>query len=247
MPVTLKQFFAALVLVLLGGSADSRAAGKRTLVLYRPTSSTFFIQDGDDAPRELPMGVVGDYPLWADFNGTGKRVPAVYRKGRWLISTTANGNADLTIEFGGQPGDVPLAGDVDGDGKADLVVFRGGQWHVRGTRNPATPQIFHFGTLGDVPLLADFDGDGKLDLAVYRGGQWFVDTHRDGKASLTLAFGGISGDRPLAADWDGNKQTALIVFREGNWLVSGARDGKVSAQEAFGRRGDLPVAVIAGK
>lgn len=82
---------------------------------------------------------------------------------------------------------------------------------------------------------------------MYRGGQWYVDTHRDGKASLTLAFGGANSDRPLAASWDGGKQCALIVFRDGTWLVSAARDGKVSAQVAFGTTGDIPVAIWASK
>lgn len=234
------------VLALLSSLVFAQQPVARQLVLYRPSSATFFIRssDGNEPARELPMGTPGDIPLWADFRGDGKPSPGVYRKGHWFISTHADGKADLTMEFGGQAGDIPLVADMDGDGRPDLVLFRAGEWHVRGTRNPAVAQIFHFGVAGDVPLLADFDGDGKIDLAVFRGGQWYVDTHRGGKADLTFAFGDATKDRPLAADWTGNRQSALVVFRDGTWLVSAQRDGKVSAQAAFGAKDDIPVAVL---
>ena len=214
-------------------------------VLYRPATSTFYIkQDGEDKPvAALQFGAPGDIPLWADFAGDGKREPALYRKGQWLISMHADAKVDLTLNFGGQPGDIPLAADVDGDGRADLVVFRAGEWDVRGTRNPAVTQIFHFGAAGDVPLLADFDGDGKIDFAVFRGGQWYVDTHRTGKADLSFAFGGVANERPLAAAWHGNGRAALVLFRDGAWYVSAQRDGKVSTEATFGTKGDIPVAV----
>lgn len=213
-------------------------------VLYRPSTSTFYIKQdvANKAVEALQFGAAGDIPLWADFTGDGKREPALYRKGQWLISTRADAKVDQTVSFGGQAGEIPLAADVDGDGRADLVVFRSGEWDVRGTRNPAITQIFHFGAAGDVPLLADFNGDGKVDFAVFRGGQWYVDTHRTGKADLTFAFGGVANERPLAADLQGSGQAALILFRDGDWYVSAQRDGKVSSQTTFGTKGDMPVA-----
>ncbi|HSE13186.1 MAG TPA: VCBS repeat-containing protein [Rudaea sp.] len=240
----LSKSVAAIALGLLAALAFAQRPGTRELVLYRPSAATFFIKsgEGDTAPRMLAMGAPGDIPLWGDFNGDGKRAPALFRKGTWLISSRADGKVDMTIEFGGQPGDIPLVADVDGDGRSDLVIFRAGEWHVRGSRNPAVAQIYHFGTAGDVPLLADFDGDGKIDLAVFRAGQWYVDTHRTGKADLTFAFGDATKDRPLAADWTGNRKSALVVFRDGEWLVSTERDGKVTARAAFGTKGDIPVA-----
>jgi len=107
-------------------------------------------------------------------------------------------------------------------------------------------QTLRFGTLGDVPLLADFNGDGKIDLAVFRSGQWYVDTHRSGKADLTVSFGGVPNEKAIAADWGGGK-AALVLFRDGEWLVSAQRDGKLSAQAAFGMKDDIPVAVFVSK
>jgi hypothetical protein len=221
----------------------------RELVLYRPGNSTFYVQrEGADAPyRSLTFGARGDIPLWADFNGDGKVSPGLYRSGRWLISSHADGIADTEVDFGGEPGDIPLVGDLDGDGKADLIIYRSGTWIVRGTRNPAHPFELHFGANGDLPLLADFNGDGKLDLAVYRVGNWFVDTHRDGKGDITFAFGGERDDRPLAFDWNGDGKAVPILFRDGEWLVSGLRDGKASAKLSFGAAGDLPVVITVSK
>lgn len=239
------SLMAALGLVVSASCADTPKPHE--WVLYRPATSTFYVKhDSGGTPTVLQFGAPGDVPLWADFTGTGKRTPALYRAGQWMISTHADGKADLILTFGGQPGDIPLAADFDSDGRADLVVFRAGEWSVRGTRNPAVMQILHFGTAGDVPLLADFDGDGKIDMAVFRSGQWYVDTHRSGKADLTLAFGGVPNERALVADWGGG-QAALVLFRDGEWFVSTQRDGKVSAQTVFGTKGDIPVAVWASK
>ena len=85
-------------------------------------------------------------------------------------------------------------------------------------------------------------GDGNIDFAVYRNGQWMIDTHRDGKANVTFAFGGVAGDRPLAGRW-GSGGAVPMLFRDGTWLVSANRDGKVTAQVAFGGKGDVPLAV----
>jgi len=234
-------------LSLVVAAVPAADAGTHQLVLYRPATSTFYIrQEEPTAPvKELPFGAPGDVPFFADFTGDGKREPALYRKGEWMISTHADGKVDITLTFGGQPGEIPLVADVDGDGKADIALFRSGAWYVRGTRNPAINQAFNFGAAGDKPLLADFDGDGKVDFAVYRAGHWYVDTNRDGKAKLDFVFGGEPADRALAVDWDGHAAPAL--FRAGVWLVSGQHDGKVSAQYGFGATGDIPLAAFIQK
>lgn len=239
----------ALLLAACSAASQAQASGTRHVVLYRPSNATFYVRNGDgkSPATELPFGAAGDVPLWADFDGNGKYEPCVYRRGQWLISTHADGKADLVIPFGGQAGDIPLAADMDGDGKADLVVFRSGEWDVRGTRNPALIRILHFGMAGDVPLLGDIDGDGKVDLIVFRSGQWLVDTNRDGKADLSFGFGGVAGEHPLAVDWDGVGHAVPVLFRAGTWLIGAGRDGTVSARLAFGMAGDLPLAVWHGK
>jgi hypothetical protein len=238
----------AALALLANASGVHAASAPREWVLYRPSTSTFYVrrEPGNAPAREVAFGAPGDVPFWADFSGDGKRVPALYRKGQWLISTHADGKADLVLSFGGQPGDVPLVGDVDGDHRADVVAFRGGEWYVRGTRNPAVTQIYRFGVSGDVPLLADFDGDGNVDLAVFRSGHWYVDSNRDGNADLEFAFGGVAGERVLAGSGSDGRAVP-ILFRDGLWLVSAQRDGKVSEQNAFGAKGDIPVAVWTSK
>jgi hypothetical protein len=238
---------AALLLTACSDAGQAQSSVAHELVLYRPSNSTFYIRRDGAAARELPFGTPGDVGLWGDFDGSGRGEPALYRKGQWLISTHADGKADLTLSFGGQPGEIALAADMDGDRKTDLIVFRSGEWDVRGTRNPAVTQILHFGAAGDLPVLADADGDGKVDLIVFRAGQWLVDTQRDGKTDLTFAFGGVAGERPLVANLQAGRPAALVLFRDGEWLVSEQRDGKVTDRFGFGASGDIPLALRATK
>ena len=218
------------------------------VVMYRPSNSTFFFRHGSDpsAVSELAFGAPGDVPLWADFSGSGKREPGVYRHGVWMISTHADGNADITQSFGGAPGDIPLAGDIDGDGKADLVIFRAGEWIVRSSRDPSNVLDFQFGQAGDIPLLADFNGDGKLDLIVFRRGQWFANFERNGKVDATTSFGGAEDQFPVPAFRGLRGRATPALFRDGHWLVD-AGTGSAPIQIDFGGSGDIPVHLEIGK
>lgn len=213
------------------------------LVLYRPGNSTFYIMhEGSKQPaNSVQFGTVGDIPLWADFTGSGKSSPGLYRKGEWLISTHTDGKPDIVIYFGGEPNDIPLAADLDGDGKADEIIFRDGLWFVRESHNPdANPKIYAFGATGDIPVLGDFNGDSKVDLAVFRNGEWLVDTLRNGKVNLTFNFGSPSDKHPIAVDWHGTGKVSPTLFRDGNWLI----DHGPAAPIGFGGTGDIPLSVI---
>jgi hypothetical protein len=250
MPATALGFFLLTTASLAAAGAGPRdEVPAHEWVLYRPANSTFYfkLETGKGSTRELSYGAPGDVPLYADFTGSGKRSPALYRKGVWLVSTRFDSKPDIVINFGGHVDDVPLAADVDGDGRADAVIFRDGEWHVRGTRNTAVTLIFHFGARGDMPLLADFDGDGKIDFAVFRAGHWYVDTNRDGKADLEFTFGGVAGEQAIAGEWTRAGQGVPMLFRAGEWLVSAEHNGAVTAQSLFGAKGDLPLAVSVAK
>lgn len=239
-----KSIVAAGLLILAACSEPGQGpAGKYQVVVYRPSTSTFYVRHGasKEPAAEFPFGAAGDVPLWADFDGSGKPQPALYRKGEWLISTHADGKADVTLAFGGLAGEVPLAADLDGDGKADLIVFRAGEWSVRPSGNPGVTQVFHFGRGGDVPLVADMNGDGKNDLVVFRNGVWLVSTNRDGKVDMTFPFGG-GNDRPVAGSFSAGPSLPML-FRGGTWLVSTKRDGKVWVQFPFGAKDDIPLGV----
>lgn len=220
-------------------AADFDGDGKTDLVVFRPTTGTWFVRNSssnyssDAAWTSYQWGLAGDVPLAADFDGDRKSELTVYRPatGEWFVRfSMANDNyANWTSYQWGLPGDVPLVADFDGDGRTDLVVFRPstGVWYVRDSSSnygrDTAWRSYQWGLAGDIPLAADLDGDHKSDLTVYRPttGEWFVRGSTSDYTTWTSHQWGLPGDVPLAADVDGDDRTDLCVWRPGNgtWHV----------------------------
>jgi hypothetical protein len=118
--------------------ADFDGDGKADLVVYRPTTGTWYVRfssTGYAGWAVYQWGVAGDIPLAADFDGDGKTDLVVWRPGTamWYVRFSSGGYTHWTSYQWGVAGDVPLVTDLDGDGKTDLVVFRPitGTWYVR--------------------------------------------------------------------------------------------------------------------
>jgi CSLREA domain-containing protein len=186
-----------------GGSADIPW-------VFRPPLGAWF-REGS----AVWLGLDGDVPVAADYDGDGTSDEAVFRDGGWYVD-------GLATSWHGLPGDLPVPADYDGDGDADRAVFRGGGWHVEGS--PTT----WLGLSGDLPVPADYDGDGDADRAVFRDGAWYV----DGQATVWF---GLAGDIPVPADYDGDGNVDLAVYRSGEWHIEGA------ATVFFGAPGDVPL------
>jgi hypothetical protein len=175
------------------------------IAIWRPSAGLWALRG-----REwVQLGIDGDVPVPADYDGDGGIDVAVWRPstGLWAI----RGQEWLAW---GAPEDVPVPADYDGDGDDEVAVWRPstGVWAIRGQ------EWVQFGVAGDVPVPADYDGDGDADVAVWRPstGLWAI-------RGLEWVQFGVAGDVPVPADYDGDGDTDVAVWRPstGLWAIRG--------------------------
>ncbi|MGI8786674.1 MAG: DUF5711 family protein [Pyrinomonadaceae bacterium] len=200
----------------IGKPDDYDGDGRDDLTVFRPSSSTWYIQPGNAANfYGVPFGLATDKLVPADYDGDGKTDIAVYRAGIWYLQRSQTGF--LGIAFG-DGGDIPQPADFDGDGRAEIAVWRpsNGVWYVY---NLATNQFtsFQLGTSGDKPVVGDYDGDGRADYAVFRqsDGIWIIQQSTAGLMQFVFGNGsfGDGNDAPVPADYDGDGKTDLAIFQ----------------------------------
>lgn len=182
-------------------TGDYDGDGKTDLAIFRPDNGFWYIllssKDFDASAKQrllIPLGIRGDIPVQADYDGDGKTDPAVFRPSTntWHIIESQSGNR-IEHRFG-ESGDILVPADYTGDGRADLAVYRKDKWYVRDS-STGTIEPFHFGFEDAVPVPADYDGDGIIDFAVFRNGLWYLTESSTGNLR-TLDFG-RTGDVPL--------------------------------------------------
>jgi hypothetical protein len=209
---------------------------------------------GGSVPCNVPLGLRGDIPLTADFNGDGADDCAVFRPstGEWDINSQWQ---TVTHDQLGEPGDIPLAAQFDRDLKADIAVYRPslGLWLLSMTADG--PFSIQFGLPADVPVALDRDGDGVAELCLWRPatGMWYIYNRVTG--AVTSKALGRPGDiavmqrpqRPTMrpGDFDGDGRADPVVFRpsSGIWYIKSSETSfTTSFAIQWGLDGDVPVA-----
>jgi hypothetical protein len=225
-------------------SGDFDGDGSNDLAVFRPSSGTWYAQNGDGFTA-VNFGSASDVPVSADYDGDGKTDRAVFRNvngsGIWEINRSSDGGVS-TQQFG-FASDKPVRGDFDGDGRNDLAVFRPetGVWYVQNSNNTGF-QIVRWGISEDVPLSSDMDGDGRADFTVFRPstGIWYWINSASGQVGI-VHFG-LSGDKPVKGDFDGDGRDDVAVYRPstGVWYIWKSSDRGYDIRQ-FGLAEDVPV------
>ncbi len=222
---------------------DYNGDRKSDYAVFRPSSTSYFIQSVNPSGTYRIFGRPNDTLVPADYDGDRRTDIAYFRpeSGLWSI-LDINGRPMYFLQFG-SPGDIPMPADYDGDGRADLAVFRpsDGNWYIRRSTDHSL-QVTHFGASGDKPAAADFDGDAIDDITVFRPatGVWY--TIRSSDSQVIIRQFGISEDKTVPADYDGDGKADVAVWRPstGVWYVLRSSDGNFTAV-AWGFPTDIPV------
>jgi hypothetical protein len=237
-------------------NSDFTGDGKADISVYRPSTSTWYIQDSNSNQfTAFNLGSSTSKSVAADYDGDSKADATVSEPatGVWSVKSS-NGGFVKQIRWG-TAGDIALSGKHFGTA-SDLVIFRPstGTWYIRRfgdiikpiapdapSNNSLNFQIFKWGQAGDKPVMADFNGDGRDELGIFRpsNGVWYVYNQITG--TYTIQQFGIAEDIPVAADYDNDGKADVAVFRPstGTWYIFESAERKVSIRQ-FGLNGDIP-------
>ncbi len=223
---------------------DFDGDGKSDLVLFQPTTGTWFVmRSSDGMTTPLVYGDANSFTVAADYDGDGKADIASYEASNrnWYTRLSSN-DADTVVNFGGASV-TPVPSDYDGDGKADRAFFRNntGTWVITGSATGNITKLA-YGDSTSTPVPADYDGDCKSDIAIYHASNrnWY--THLSSNDTDTVINFGGANVTPVPRDYDGDGTADRAFFRNstGMWVIMGSATG-ITAKLQYGDSTSTPV------
>ena len=212
--------------------ADYDGLGHAEFATYRPSTSTWSIDDTAGAPYAVQFGQPGDIPVPGHYDGGGRAEVAVFRPSTatWYVLGPSGPRA---FQFG-PVGSVPEPGDYDGDGKTDRAVYAPstGMWYVQKSASQ-TLLARQFGMPGvDEPVPAAYDGGGQTEIAVLRPTtyQWLI----IGPTGIRVVQFGFAGCIPVPAAYGGGGKADLALFSPSTAIFYDKNSGVVRQFGAAG-------------
>jgi len=202
----------------------------RTIGLYDPTSSTFFLRNtNSSAPADVvfsygPAGA-GWVPIVGDWNGDGVDTIGLYNPATstfFLRNANSSAPADLVFGFGpAGAGWIPIAGDWNGDGIDTIGLYdpSSSTFFLRNANSSAPADlVFNFGPAGAgwIPIIGDWNADGVDTIGLYNPGTstfFLSNSNSSAPASLVFNYGPAgAGWNPVAGDWNGDGTDTIGLY-----------------------------------
>lgn len=229
--------FAATTLKNQQGLPDFDGDAKPDFVIWRPpatgstTAPVFSMMPSATSydpvfTKTYALGVSGDTPVVADYDGDGKADFAVYHPSltfSWSILLSSQNYTSTATYQWGLDQDVPVPGDYDGDGRTDIAVYRPADltWYIlQGGTSFTSAFAVRWGTSGGTALPGDYDGDGRLDLGFYifnaeadgLGAWYFLQGGNSYQSAFRTKLGSTATAVPYPADYDGDGKVDMAVW-----------------------------------
>ncbi|GIF45464.1 hypothetical protein DFJ67_0903 [Asanoa ferruginea] len=204
-------------------SGDFFGDERDELVLYRPSTATFYIRQWNGTVNAVPFGNAGDLPVIGDWDGNGIDNVGVYRpsNGRFYLER-GDGNAN-DLPFGNGSGDLPVAGKWWNLGSMinyrDMPgVFRKseGTFYLLNSNGSVAVEYPYAST--DVPLAGKWKRTYRDEdyVGAYRPSTQRFYLKDPDTNTTRVCFFGNSGDKPVVGQWVVGASDSIGVWRPAN-------------------------------
>jgi len=194
-------------------SADWDGNGWTDLAVFRPTTSTWYVDLNWDGEADLEFTLAGmqsqDIPLAGDWDCDGQDSPGYFRPSdqTWHFwNGISIFQEDLPVLFGDEVNAIPLVGDWNGDGCDTIGVYRPdmGEVNLENQMTAHFDGIDFYAPQNAIPVPGDWGGQGLETLTFFDNGEWlrmFANCECPPSNSAEIIIFGNAPDLPISGEW----------------------------------------------